>query len=195
MSKKALSKKAKPKKKRARLPEYQGDLAKPIVEPPLPFGLLREVLKEEAQRRAIQRQAAKLEKLFEHFSIDPTSKHRWLDLAISLAVKHVPGMRVSFVAKSKGGRPRKWKAGGNKQILLDAKRVQQGRKMSHTKVVEELRKTKRWKGESPSNLTTRYREARRAEAEKGRQAEKMLGPDVEAALAAFAAFGPLDTTD
>jgi hypothetical protein len=191
MSKKALSKKAKPKKKRVRLPEYQGDLAEPIVEPPLPFGLLREVLKEEAERRAIQRQAAKLEKLFEHFSIDPTSKHRWLDLAISLAVKHVPGMRVSFVAKSKGGRPRKWKAGGNKQLLLDAKRVQQGRTMPYADVVRELLKTERWRDESPENLETRYREARRDEEER-QKAKALFGSDEEAVLAALTPLGPTD---
>ncbi len=174
-------------KKATAFAKYRGELAKPIVERPEPLGLLRE---DNAHRAARQRQLAKLETLFEHFKIDPTSEHRWLELAISLAVVHVPGMRVSFDAKRKGGRRRKWKAGQYEELLRDAKRVQQDRKMRVTEVVEELRKTKRWEGESLPNLMTRYREARRAE--KGRQAKKMLGSDVEAALAAF---GPLDTTD
>ena len=197
MSKNPATKKDNPKKKTADFLKYRGELATPIVEPPESLGLLRE---DNAERKAVLRQAAKLPALFKHFEIDPTEKNRWTRLAVALAITHVPGMRVSFDAKSKGGRPRKWKAGEEKagedeELLRDAKRVQQGRKMSHTEVVEELRKTKRWKGESPSNLTTRYREARHAEAEKGRQAKKMLSADAEAALAAFAAFGSLDTTD
>jgi hypothetical protein len=193
MSKIPAAKKDNPKKKTADFLKYRGELATPIVEPPESLGLLRE---DNAERKAVLRQAAKLPELFKHFEIDPTEKNRWTRLAVALAITHVPGMHVSFDAKSKGGRPGKWKAGEDEELLLHGKRIlQQDPEMSHTEVVEELLKTERWKGESPPNLTTRYREARHAEAEKDRQAEKILGPDAEAALAAFAAFGSPDTTD
>jgi hypothetical protein len=110
--------KSRRRKKATAFVKYRGELAKPIVEPPEPVGLLRE---DNAHRAARQRQLAKLETLFEHFKIDPTSKHRWLELAISLAVVHVPGMHVSFDAKSKGGRPGKWKTG---ELLQDAERIE-----------------------------------------------------------------------
>jgi hypothetical protein len=193
MSKIPAAKKNNPKKKTADFLKYRGELATPIVEPPESLGLLRE---DNAERKAGLRQAAKLPELFKHFEIDPTEKNRWTRLAIALAITHVPGMHVSFDAKSKGGRPRKWKAGEDEELLRDAERIrQQNPKMRHTEVVQELLKTERWGGEYPPSLTTRYREARHAEAEKGRQAKKMLDPDVEAVLAAFAAFGLPDTTD
>jgi hypothetical protein len=188
MSKNPATKKDNPKKKRADFLKYRGELATPIVEPPESLGLLRV---DNAERKAVLKQAAKLPELFKHFGIDPTEKNRWTRLAVALAITHVPGMRVSFDAKSKGGRPWKWKAGEDKELLRDAKRVQQGRTMTFAEVVRELLKSEKWGKETFKNLDTRYRDARRAE--KGRQAKKMLGSDVEAALAAFGR--PLDTTD
>ncbi len=152
------------------------------------MGLLRE---DNAQRKAGLRQAAKLPELFKHFKIDPTEKDRWTRLAVALAITHVPGMRVSFDAKSKGGRPRKWKAseekaGEDEELLRDANQVQvqQEREMSYADVVRELLKTEKWGKETFVNLDTQYRKARRDE--KDRQKTKMLlGSDEEVVLAAL----------
>jgi hypothetical protein len=179
--------KSRGRKKATAFAKYRGELAKPIVEPPEPFGLLR---KDNAHRAARQRQLAKLETLFEHFKIDPTSEHRWLELAISLAVVHVPGMRVSFDAKSKGGRPGKWKAGEDEKLLRAAKRVQQGRTMTFAEVVRELLKSEEYGNETFKNLDARYREARRRE-----KTKMFLGSDEEAVREAFLIGTPLDSTN
>jgi hypothetical protein len=177
--------KSRRRKKATAFAKYRGELAKPIVEPPESFGLLS---KDRAEHKAVLKQAAKLPELFKHFEIDPTEKNRWTRLAVALAITHVPGMHVSFDAKSKGGRPRN----EDEELLRYADQIQQQNpKMSQTEVVQELLKTERW-GKYLPTLKTRYWKARRAQAEKARQAKKMLGPDAEAALATFRS---LDATD
>jgi hypothetical protein len=191
MSKIPAAKKDNPKKKTADFLKYRGELATPIIEPPESLGLLR---KDNAERKAVLKQAAKLPELFKHFEIDPTEKNRWARLAVALAITHVPGMRVSFDAKSKGGRPGKWKAGEDEELLRDAKRVQQGQTMTFAEVVRELLKTERWGKETFENLYVKYRKARRDEED--RQKTKMLlVSNEEAVLAAFLIGTPLGPTD
>jgi hypothetical protein len=198
MVKNPATKKTPKKKKTSNILKYSGELAKPIVETP-PLGLLgyEDYVLDYAHRRAAQKQIAKLPELFRHFEIDPTEKHRWSKLAIALASKHVPGMRVTFNAKKSGRRP-KWKAGQYAELLSDAEKVRQtDPAMTHKAVIERLLQTDRWggkgkwegKGHTPENLTARYREARRMKEER-QSAETLLGPEHDLVLKAFGPVPP-----
>jgi hypothetical protein len=169
---------------------YSGELAKPIVEPPHPLGFLREDI---AEWSAAQRQIAKLPELFRHFGIDPAEKHCWSKLAVALAIKHVPGMRVSYAAKSKGGRPPTWIAGQDEELFRDAEEVRQQLSIGFEEAIRRLQiiKSEKWGRFSFENLNARYGEVRRKK-EALQNAQTLLGPEYEAVVEAF---GPVPSTN
>jgi hypothetical protein len=78
--------------------KYSGKLSEPIYEPI--GGLLAELMRPEAEKRAREQQFLKLKALFAWYKIDETGPNAWRSLAIALALVYVPGMQVNE------GRPR-----------------------------------------------------------------------------------------
>ena len=84
----------KPRRKAAKRGAYEGQLAEPMY-PPSVLGTLSK--SEWAQKRAM-----KMALLLEHFGIDPNGKDVWMELAVALAERHVPG----FMSPPRRGRPK-----------------------------------------------------------------------------------------
>jgi hypothetical protein len=72
---------------------YTGQLSEPIYEPI--GGLLADIMRPAAEKRAREQQFLKLRALFAWYRIDETGPNAWRSLAIGLALVHVPGMQVS----------------------------------------------------------------------------------------------------
>lgn len=147
---------------------YTGDLATPIYEPAGHGHSDAEVMQRIAEQLGL-----KLNKLFEWYAIDPNKPDAGLDLALKLAMAHVPGMQVVFEL-SKRGRKRTWKDGLASELVRDVATLQQTKKMSSKKAIEELRedKEKQWGTYTNVNLITRHREARKHHR---RLTEQLLG--------------------
>jgi hypothetical protein len=155
---------------------YTGELAKPISEPIVAVGILGDfkLASREAEKRAKQRVAKKLDLLFGWYGIDPEAEKSWCYLAIRLALVHVPGMRVNFNSTN-SRRPRSWKAGLAKSLLDDVEAViaakpgtQKKRGFKEAIAILHKDKLKKWHKFSLPNLVTRHREAR-AEARRQRR--------------------------
>jgi hypothetical protein len=155
-------------KPRARKPfdlsrRYTGELAEPIYEPIL--GLLAELLRPEAERRAKERQTLKLKALFDWYQLDASAPNAWRSLALVLALVHVPGMQVVHDSKQRRGRKRSWQAGLGIELVRNVEAVQARGSMTTQDAIRQLRKDKAkgWHLYTEQNLITRHREARRAE--------------------------------
>jgi hypothetical protein len=91
-----------------RFGEYPNDLLEPIVRQPF-FGLLASVdeikrLYEEKDRDAV---IFKFQVLAKHFGIEWGGRKMWRDLALELAMAHVPGLQFVDAPKKKRGKPRR----------------------------------------------------------------------------------------
>ena len=138
---------------------YTGDLATPIE----PAAVWRSPDESEAEvkRRLVEQLALKSNKLFEWYGIDPNRPDAWMNLALKLAVAHVPGMQFRHEPR-KRGRKRTWKDGLGMELACDVDALQQNRKLNHKQAIEELlKKNEKWRAYTRPNLITRHREARK----------------------------------
>ena len=78
------------------------------------LGLLGQFLEEERQKLQNEKRS-KLMLLLEHFRIDPASESCWLQLALALAEKHVPGFQPP---PTQQGRPKERAEYGTTLVLL-----------------------------------------------------------------------------
>jgi hypothetical protein len=140
---------------------YTGDLATPI-EPAGVFGSPDES-EDEVKRRLVEQLALKSNKLFEWYGIDPNGPDAWMNLALKLAVAHVPGMQIRHEPR-KRGRKRTWKDGLGSELIRDVAALQQTKKLNHKQAIAELQKDKKkpWRVYTTANLITRHREARKS---------------------------------
>jgi hypothetical protein len=165
------------KKRKSQFVEYTGVLANPIylaadlshlVDP---SGNLERI----ERNRGIKELIAKLPALFKWYEIDMGSKDDWKYLALALAKAHVPGMRISKDPKSRRGPKPKWGPGlGDRELLRGVEsRLKKG--LSLKKAVEQLIKETKSRA-TVESLSTRFHEARRAEAQR-REFEKLSQSD------------------
>lgn len=137
---------------------YTGDLAIPI-EPAAVFGS-PDGNEAEVKRRLVGQLALKSNTLFEWYGIDPNGPDAWMNLALKLAVAHVPGMQFRHEPR-KRGRKRTWKDGLGIELVRDVAALRQIRKLNYRQAIEELHRHKPWRAYTIANLITRHREARK----------------------------------
>ena len=149
--------------RKRRAPNYTDALAQPIyLEDHYKFtGGLGQVTRE-PDGAAISKQAVEnIWLLFKHYKIDPSDEQSWQELALSLALAHVPGLQ--FANRPKPGPKPGWKTGRGDELVRaveDAK----SRTGKRTKdAIAELQKEPggMWKRYTIQNLAARYREWRR----------------------------------
>ena len=144
--------------------EYAGALAKPIYpEDHYKFtGGLGQATKEPDIVAIRERGLENMGLLFEHYEIDPNDEQRWLELAMSLAFAHVPGLQ--FANRPKPGRKTTWKTGLGDELVRAVEDVQSptgvGIKIKDALLKLHVDKLGRWKDYTVENLDVRYREAR-----------------------------------
>jgi len=127
--------------------------------------------------------------LFKHYKIDPNNEQSWQELALSLALAHVPGLQIANRPKS----GRKPKTGLYDELVRAVDDVKSRTGKGTKEAIAELRKEPKWKT-YPSgipipaqSLGARYREARARQ-----KASASLQEDWEKELAAlFATPAPL----
>jgi hypothetical protein len=127
--------------------------------------------------------------LFKHYKIDPNNEQSWQELALSLALAHVPGLQVA----NRPGRKPTWKTGLYDELVRAVDDVKSRTGKGTKEAIAELRKEPKWKtypSEKPipaQSLGARYREARARQ-----KALASLQEDWEKELAAlFATAAPL----
>jgi hypothetical protein len=164
-------------KRKSKLAEYTGVLAEPIY---LASALAHRVdpsgkLESVERDRGIKQLIAKLPALFKWYEIEVGSKGDWMLLALALAKAHVPGMRISQDPKPRRGPKAKWGPGmGDSELLHEVEsRLEQG--ISQKEAIQKLIKDTNSR-DTLENLSTRFREARRAEAQR-REFEKLSQSD------------------
>jgi hypothetical protein len=136
--------------------KYTGELANPISE-------FFAADAQAAQQYYSHQRRSKLKALFEWYSIDLAAPDAWAQLAINLALDHVPGMNVRPAPK-KRGRTRSWGDGLNVKLLRAVEdRRGKNERMTIAKAIQDLRKDDGWSEYSQVNLEVRHREARRTE--------------------------------
>ena len=194
----------KKRKKRSpnRSPKYEGTLAEPIYEPVLVLGLLRDerLAKAQAQQRARLRVISKFPELFKWYGINPNSSQRWLQLAVQLAIAHVPGMQIQFrpVKKRPGTKP-KWNRDGPDLIQavnaeIAAEKKQSGRKLPVIEALKRIKKgpNQKWLS-SAESLARRYRAAVREQKKQARRINKMMD-DPKSLVAQYLKLEKLEAT-
>jgi hypothetical protein len=157
--------------RKRRAPKYAGALAQPIYldpddykyagvglgQPPYsnPNVAAKEML-EMVQTQAFE----KMQLLFKHYEIDPSNEQRWLALAVSLALTHVPGLQIA--SRPKPGRKPTWKTGLGDVLVRAVEDVKSRTGKGSTEAIAELQKEPggKWKTYTPENLGARYQEAR-----------------------------------
>src|SRR5438067_8484991 len=94
--------------RKRRATKYTGSLAQPIYgEDHYTFtGGLGQPIQELDFAAISKRAVEKIWLLFEHYEIDPSNEQSWRELAMSLALAHVPGLQLVFREK-RGPKP-KW---------------------------------------------------------------------------------------
>ncbi len=137
---------------------YTGDLAEPIYEP-----IHAAVAAGDEDDPIRYRKLQKLLKLLEFYEIDAHAKHKWAQLALALAERHVPGLRVEHGVRPKRGRRKTWKAGLAIYLLNDVHSLLSKRNMTTKDAINELHadRSKGWHRYTKENLIARHREARR----------------------------------
>lgn len=120
--------------------KFTGELAEPIVEDIYsPIGALTLALPQteeaadrvarDVERRILRRRLAKVRKLLAFYNIDPKSRYCWLSLSMALAIRFVPGMRVCYFDPTpRRGRPRKWEAGRETELVNAVDRIKAERR-------------------------------------------------------------------
>jgi hypothetical protein len=164
-------------RRKSKLAEYTGVLAEPIYLARAlahlvdPSGKLESIERD----RGIKQIIAKLPALFKWYKIDVGSKGDWMLLALELAKSHVPGMRISRDPKPRRGRAVKWGPGlGDDELLHEVEsRLKPG--ISQKEAIQKLIKETNSR-DTVENLSTRFREARRARV-KRREFEKLSQSD------------------
>jgi hypothetical protein len=154
-----------PKKPRVSRAKYKGELAEPIYEPI--GGVNAEVMRAAAEARARDSQVKKIEALLAWYEIDPAAPDAWIKLAVTLALAHVPGLKVVHDLKRSRGRKKTWRAGLGIELVRDVEAVLKA-KPPRTTTADAIRflmkdKTRIWKDHTEPNLLTRHREARKEE--------------------------------
>jgi len=145
-----------------RAPNYTGALAEPIyVEDHYKVRGLGQA--QEPDVAAISKRAVeKIWLLFKHYKIDPSDEQSWQELALSLAIAHVPGLQ--FANRPKPGRKTTWKTGLGDELVRAVEDVQSptgvGIKIKDALLKLHVDKLGRWKDYTVENLDVRYREAR-----------------------------------
>jgi hypothetical protein len=142
--------------------EYAGALARPIyLEDHYKFtGGLGQLTLEPDAAAISKRAVEKLWLLFKHYEIDPSDEQSWQELAMSLALAHVPGLQ--FANRPKPGRKPTWLTGLGDELVRDVDDVK-SRTGKRRGAIAELQKEPggKWKKYDPKSLAARYREARR----------------------------------
>jgi hypothetical protein len=138
---------------------YTADLAEPIYEP------VHASVDEAEETRF--RKLRKLLSLFEFFEIEADPPRNWAALALALAEQHVPGFSVVHAIPPRRGRKRTWKAGLADDLMGEVGSLIGKKKMTIVEAINTLHAdpSKIWRRYTKQNLTTRYREARRARKE------------------------------
>jgi hypothetical protein len=151
--------------RKRRAPNYTGALAQPIyLEDHYKWtGRLGQPTQEldiaAIRKRAVEKAVEKFSLLFEHYKIDPNNEQSWQELAMSLALDHVPGLQV--VNRPKPGRKPTWKTGRGDELVRDVDDVKSRTGKRTGDAIAELKKEPggMWKKYGPNkSLAARYRE-------------------------------------
>jgi hypothetical protein len=149
--------------RKRRAPEYTGALAQPIyLEDFYKFtGGLGQPIQETDVAAVGKRAVEKMRLLFEHYKIDPNNEQSWQELALSLALAHVPGLQVAKGPKR--GRKPTWKAGLGDEWVRAVDDVKSRTNKRTAGAIAELTKEPggMWKKYDPKSLAARYRESKR----------------------------------
>jgi len=149
--------------RKRRAPNYTGALAQPIyLEDHYKFtGGLGQAVREPDVAAISKRAVEKMWLLFKHYKIDPSDEQSWQELALSLALTHVPGLQVA--KRPKPGRKRTWKTGLDDEFGHAVEDVKSRTGKRTGDAIAELQKEPggMWKSYTRQNLAARYREWRR----------------------------------
>jgi hypothetical protein len=149
--------------RKRRAPNYTGALAQPIyLEDHYKFtGGLGQAIWEPDDAAIRKRGLENMGLLFEHYEIDPNDEQRWLELAMSLAFAHVPGLQLANRPK-RGPKPT-WKTGLDDELVRTIQDVKSQTGMRTQDAIRKLQKDnpETWGRYTVENLGARYREARR----------------------------------
>jgi hypothetical protein len=146
--------------RKRRAPNYTGALVQPIyVEDHYKFtGGLGQLIQERDVAAISKHAVEKMLLLLEHYKIDPSDEQRWLKLAMSLALAHVPGLQVAN--RPKPGRKPTWKTGLGDEFVREVEDVKFRTGKGTKEAIAELRKKPKWEKYFAQSLEARYREAR-----------------------------------
>jgi hypothetical protein len=145
--------------RKRRAPKYTGALAQPIyLEDHYEYSGGLGQPNEPDEAAITKEQVEKMRLLFKHYKVDLNDEQRWRNLAMSLALAHVPGLQV--VSRPKPGPKSAWKTGRG-DLLVSAVEERKSRTgKSTTEAIAELQKEPEWKRYTVENLGARYQEAR-----------------------------------
>ena len=171
--------------------KYPADLEKPSFDPFFDhngFGILHTI----ANRGATARQAEVMFRLLKHYKIDPEGSDCWLNLALALAVNHVPAMQTLPISQPRPGRKAKWPAGRYHDLLRDVGNLRKKFGISDMEALQRLHHdpTSGWSKDTIESLPTRLREARRAH----KSSENVRIYEEEESAKKGEPFGPLRST-
>jgi hypothetical protein len=147
-------------------PNYTGALAQPIYwEDYYKVRGLGQAIQEPDIAAINKRAVEKLWLLFEHYKIDPSDEQSWQELAMSLALAHVPGLRLAN--RPKPGRKPTWKAEPVDEWVRAIDDVKSRTGKSTKEAIAELLEEPKWRtftsqrNISLQSLEARYWEVRR----------------------------------
>ena len=112
-----------------------------------------------------KRAVEKIWLLFKHYKIDPKNEQSWeqswRDLALSLALDHIPGLQLA--SRPKPGRKPTWLTGRGDELVRDVDDVKSRTGKRTGDAIAELKKEPggKWKTYPAQSLAARYREAKR----------------------------------
>jgi hypothetical protein len=133
--------------------EYPSELATPFSAPSA--GLLKKTLVAEHEKRTISA-------LFRFFAIDIRNPNRWETLAMELARRHVPGMKVIEQSRQKRGQRLRWRGRKGKELMEDLENLAARLKGNYSAAARQLVQTEKWKFlNDAKTMTARYRQARK----------------------------------
>src|SRR5262249_50531412 len=155
--------------RKRRAPNYAGALAQPIYweDHYKPRGL-GQFIQEPDDAAIRKRLVEKMRLLFEHYKIDPSDEQSWQKLAMSLALAHVPGLRLAN--RPKPGRKPTWKTEPGDEWVRAVDDVKSRTGKSTKKAIAELLEESKWRTyTSQRNISTQSLEARYWEARRRHQ--------------------------
>jgi hypothetical protein len=123
----------------------------------------------------------KMWQLFKHYKIDPSDEQSWQNLAIRLALAHVPGLQ--FANRPKPGRKSTWKTGLDDEFGHAVEDVKSRTGKRTGDAIAELQKERggMWKSYTRQNLAARYREWRRRQKALASLSEAWLNEEINIA--------------